>query len=142
MPKSKKNGMAFLEQLDKELHYIETCESGCYAGCQRDAFHEERKMTKEEIDEVLKVVQKEGLPFFPINANHMFDTGFEVARTVDVPGAQRADGSHLVFLEAQLPKGYDFDALSKVFNSERNIEIMKFYKMDRSLPKGKEHYRY
>lgn len=44
------------------------------------------------------------------------------------------------FTEKQLPKGWDFDRLSKSFNSEKNLEKIEFFKQEK--PRKKDSYYY
>lgn len=119
------DGIEFLQNLDKKVHYIDVCTSGVYAGAKRDAYHKDKKILKCEIVKVLDIVQEEQLPFYPINTNWGFDIGFSVDKVLEGGFVRKLDGHHLRFIEDQLPKGYDFDKLSETFLSERNKQLMK-----------------
>lgn len=79
-------------------------------------------MTPEEIEKVLGLIgEHTNLALAPIDTAMGFKVGFEVVYT----GEDRKD-SLLMFIEDQLPKGYDFNRLSKTFmdgdNRRRLVE--------------------
>ena len=133
MPKKmeREEAIKYLEGIDKRLHYIETNTSpGIYHGCTRDAYHDDQKMDKKEIKKVLKIVKDYELPMAPINTDFGFSVGFKIYDASDKGIMHDVKGECLVFTEKQLPKGYDFKALSKVFLRQKNIELLKWFGLD------------
>ena len=132
----------FLESLDKRLHYVqrslaETNISRSVHEIAIDLYHHDQKLSKNELEKVLSLIGKETqLVITPINTNYGFSVGFAILYA-DIYGTKIP---FLAFIEEQLPKGYDFNRLSEVFNREDNIEMLVSCGLEK--PEEKWHYEY
>lgn len=133
MPKkpSREEAITYLKGIDNRLHYIQTCDDGVYAGCIRDAYHDEQKMDVKEIKKILKVVRDYELPMVPICTNWGFDVGFTIYDSDNKGMVPDAGKKVLTFIEKQLPNGYDFKKLSKVFLSDKNTGLLRYFGLDK-----------
>lgn len=128
----------FLVDLDKKTHYVteswfETNMSRSSYKCYIDQYTDQ-KINPDEIEKVLGLINEEtGLALTPINTNWGFSVGFQVLYLFDKM-------SLLIFLEKQLPEGYDFNKLSHVFNRQDNIEMLIACGLEK--PKERWHYEY
>ncbi len=129
----------FLRQVAKKCYYKQDCYSPVYGNAKIDSYHDV-KITQDEVERMMEIVQEFDLPFFPINTNMGFSIGFAIARPgLNInPVIREIDGYYIKFLEKQLPNGCDFNELSEVFLRPRNLELMKWY----NLGEIKERYRY
>ena len=121
--RTKINERGFLKELDRRLHYV--TESWAETNISRDRHklsidhYTNQKINSDEIENVLSLINIEtGIAMTPVNADSGFSVGFSAIYTFDKKIL-------LCFLEKQLPKGYDFKRLSKIFNSPENIDMLK-----------------
>ena len=128
----------FLANLDKKFHYVmeswaETNISGTSHKLYIDQYTNQ-KINPDEIEKVLGLIDKKtGLALTPINTNWGFSVGFQVLYLFGkMPLLQ--------FLEEQLPKGYNFNRLSQVFNRPDNIEMLISCNLEK--PQERWHYEY
>jgi len=135
-----KEDYKFLAALDKKLHYYyETTFTPNMSGGPihgKASSFTSRKLTAEEMERTLQVVEKQNLILHPVDANFGFHPAFRVAEAKK----NKKTPSLLVFDEKQLPEGYSFDALSKFFLSKRNLAMMKLAGLEK--PREKDHYYY
>ncbi|MBN2458768.1 hypothetical protein JXB28_00640, partial [Candidatus Woesearchaeota archaeon] len=135
-----KDDYKFLSALDKKLHYYHETSftpniSGSTIHGKASSFTS-RKLTAEEMERTLQVVEKQNLILHPVDANFGFHPAFRVAEAKK----NKKTPSLLVFDEKQLPEGYSFDALSKVFLSKRNLAMIEFAGLEK--PREKDYYYY
>jgi len=98
-------------------------------------------MRAKEIQKVFGIVQAEELLFYPLNTNMGFSVGFQVTHALQhAPQIESQLTPLLTFVEKQLPLNYDFDRLSQVFLSERNKELLSYFK--RPKIEKRDHYTY
>ena len=81
------------------------------------------------------------LPIYPISTNMGFSVGFAVGNVVGHPPLANVKGSHLKFLEKQLPEGDDFETLKPTFTDPENLELIKYYNLG-EIHDNRSHYDY
>lgn len=121
----------FLQNLDDlvhEIHY-DTLTPNMSGGSIPISYHSfnELKILPEAIEMVLNIVKQEELILRPSKTGIggiIFEVIYAEKQCAGTPTERK---SVLAFEEYQLPKGYNFDKLSKVFLSERNIELAEFF---------------
>ncbi|MDP1695988.1 MAG: hypothetical protein Q8L29_03680 [archaeon] len=131
-PTVNKKDLEFLVKLDKKLHFVSPstyCEHPVYF----DDYHRETKMDLEEVEIMLKVLEKNNLVFHPINTSHGFAVGFQILN----PDTK---GDILTFREDQLPKGYNFQSLKRYFLNPNNEARAK--SLNIKIFPDREHYDY
>jgi hypothetical protein len=113
--------LEFLTELDKKLHKItESTFTPNLSGRPFPIFideYSEEKMTKEEIEEVLKISQKMNYLICPINTCMGFSVGYDVCNLNPLKKGK----SVLRFKEGQLPKEYTFEKMSETFMKKSNL---------------------
>ncbi len=125
---SREDAIGYLSSIDARVHYIETCDSGPYRGCQRHAYHRDKKINENEIKNILKIIKEFEMPFVPIDMGGYADhIAFGVYDSSNKGVIADSGEQCLVFSEKQLPDGYNFDKLSEIFLMERNKELLKFF---------------
>ena len=119
----------FLKQLDKRTCEVIKCEEGAYKGCIRLNCNYENKISINEIQKVLNIIQeRDDLVIYPTTTNFGFSVSFEISRGIKpVPTIEAETERLLTFSERQLPNGYDFQRLSQHFMLPRNLHLMKWY---------------
>ncbi|MBR9682466.1 MAG: hypothetical protein GOV02_02220 [Candidatus Aenigmarchaeota archaeon] len=126
---SREDAVNYLSSVDNRVHYIQTIDGGFYDGFQRHAYHEDQKISDDEIKQVLKIITDFRMPFVPFSTS--FDIWFGVYDSDNKGFFQDAGDMRLVFNEKQLPEGYNFDKLSEIFLTDRNKELLKFFGLDK-----------
>lgn len=122
----------FLESLNKKLHRVEDFAMwpnmrGRELRSSTDLFTD-KSMTRDELERLLGIVEKDELMVYPTNTNMGLSVGFVVAEGYAIaPGVPPSIHVRVLFKENQLPQGYDFDRLKPYFLSDKNVDRMHFY---------------
>jgi hypothetical protein len=140
---TKQENLEFLIKLDKEVHYITSggvivgglVRLGGGPGTRRvsypvDNFRNERKLKVEEVERIMQIVkEEEGVLIYPDNI-WTSGLGYRVVSTQQsFPGVDPEIKSLVTFLESQLPAGWDFNKLTPLMKTEKNLRGLKFYNL-------------
>jgi hypothetical protein len=127
----------FLKSLDTKLHEIVKCH-GSGNWVKKEFFvdnYKEDKMNVKEIERVLEISKSANFVIYPINTSFGFSVGYDLCK-ICLTGKEVL----LRFKESQLPEGYNFERLSKVFISKKNIIKAKL--IGEEIFKDYSHYDY
>lgn len=151
--------LEFLYKLDKKLHYIKQIKKPMplvhnilsytewaqnpYGDCDE---YNEKIMGLREYKKFAIIIERgianRELVLYPINANLGFSVGFSVDAVPNslYPGIEQEKKELVVFLEKQLPNGYGFEELSRLFKNPINREILKLCGLPRI--RSRNYYNY
>lgn len=151
--------LEFLYKLDKKLHYIKQIKKPVpsvhdiltYAKWAENPYGDCDEYTEEKIGlrEYKRFAQimdngikNRELILYPINTNFGFSVGFSVDAVPNsiYPGVAQERKELVIFLEKQLPGGYDFEELSKLFKKPINEDIIKLCELP--AIQSRSHYDY
>lgn len=124
MEKNKKQeAIEFLSKLEQKLHKIQEAlftpnMSGNTMKVGVDIYTK-TVLTPEEAEKLLRVLEENDFVLYPINTCMGFCVGFEIA-DIRICGQQYQPKRLLTMKEKQLPAGYDFTRLSKIFMRDAN----------------------
>ncbi len=122
--------LEFLKKLDKKLHHKLPFESMVYGKGLSDHYTH-KKMSGKELKKVLGLTNKRDYAIAPCNTAMGFKAGFIVYRMDnDLPGMPLEAKPILMFVEEQLPKGYDWGKMSRIYMDQRNRELLKLAELD------------
>ena len=130
--------LEFLLQLDKKLHYTEEPTSeGMGPILYGNDEYTDSSMNIKEIQEVLEILERSNLAFYPINTCSGFAVGY---RVTNPERKEETEEALLTFKESQLPKGYTFKRLSEYFMKPENLERAKL--LGEEIVNNRSHYEY
>jgi hypothetical protein len=137
----KDESLEFLLALDKKLHYIKKSTftpnmRGSPFEIGIDQYNKDQSISTKEVKQLIQIVDDSlNYALIPFNTCMGFAVGFEVYN-IDKSKPKRV----LAFMEAQLPKGYDFNKMSQVFMTKHNLVKTKI--LDVEIFNDREHYTY
>lgn len=118
-----KRNLEFLAKLDKKLHFKKECSgTGYWSGIVYVDSYNKEKMSKNEVERVLEISKELKYILYPINTCCGFSIGYDFCKI----NLNKKPELLLKFKEEQLPKGYNFKKLSRVFMSKNNLAKAKF----------------
>lgn len=135
--------LEFLFKLDKKLHYIKQIQRPTLCGCSKSSLnlaenpymdcHEytDKKMILREYKKFAEIVERgisnRELILYPASKNWGFSVGFNLDAVTGnlYPGITLKRKGLIAFLKKQLPDGYGFEELSRLFKNQNNEEIVK-----------------
>lgn len=138
------NWREFLTELDKRLHRRE--ETYIQKHIIREYFEYDEftsaKLTAREMQRILRIIEKENLFITPATSVlHQFDPYYIIGEIImPLTDTKQEIKVLLAFEEKQLPKGYDFNRLSKIFLAPRNKILIKQTGRQEIQPKSYYYY--
>ncbi|MBI4144849.1 hypothetical protein HY493_01425 [Candidatus Woesearchaeota archaeon] len=127
--------LKFLKALDKKVRHYEKCTStrrGYPEVVDVEEF-DDTKLTKSELERLLKIVRERKLILTPMNCNMGFSVGFEVFQGIENAPGLRDTESVLRFREKQLPAGYTFATLARTFMADDNRQRADYFGLETIL---------